>query len=107
MSIIDYRAEDGVAVLTWNDSRRPINVVSGDALQELDAAIEKAAADDSIAGIILTSGRPGVFVAGGDLEQIESLSSGPIDVEDLLRGTCAVLDQLRRMETCGKPVVAA
>jgi 3-hydroxyacyl-CoA dehydrogenase/enoyl-CoA hydratase/3-hydroxybutyryl-CoA epimerase len=84
-----------------------MNVLSGDALGELEAAVEKAAADDEVKGIILTSGKPGVFVAGGDLQQIESIGSGPIDAEDLLQRTSAILDQLRRMETCGKPVVAA
>ncbi len=107
MAIIDYRVEDGIAILTWDDADRPMNVLSGDALAELGASIEKAAADDSVKGIILTSGKQGVFVAGGDLQQIESLGSEPIDAADLLKRTSAVLDQLRRMETCGKPVVAA
>jgi 3-hydroxyacyl-CoA dehydrogenase/enoyl-CoA hydratase/3-hydroxybutyryl-CoA epimerase len=107
MTIIDYRAEDGVAILTWDDEGRAMNVLSGDALAELDAGIEKAVADADVKGIILTSGKPGVFVAGGDLQQIESLGSGSIDAADLLKRTGSVLDQLRRMETCGKPVVAA
>jgi len=107
MAIIDYRVEDGVAILTWDDTDRPMNVLSGDALGELGAGVERAVADDDVKGIILTSGKQGVFVAGGDLQQIESLGSGAIDAEDLLKRTGAVLDQLRRMETCGKPVVAA
>ncbi len=107
MAIIDYRVEDGIAILTWNDESRAMNVVSGDALAELGAAVEKAATDGNIAGIVLTSGKPGIFVAGGDLQQIQSLGSGPIDADELLTRTSAVLDQLRRMETCGKPVVAA
>jgi 3-hydroxyacyl-CoA dehydrogenase/enoyl-CoA hydratase/3-hydroxybutyryl-CoA epimerase len=107
MAIIDYRVEDGAAILVWNDKDRPMNVLSGDALAELGAAVEKAVSDDEVTGIIVTSGKKGVFVAGGDLQQIESLGSGPIDAADLLKRTGAVLDQLRRMETCGKPVVAA
>ena len=107
MGIIDYRVEDAVAILIWDDKDRPMNVLSGDALGELSAAVEKAVADEAVKGIIITSAKPGVFVAGGDLRQIESLGSGPIDAEDLLTRTSAVLDQLRRMETCGKPVVAA
>lgn len=107
MAIIDYQIQDGVAMLTWSDAERPMNVVSADALAELDAGIERAVADDAVIGVVLTSAKEGVFVAGGDLQQIESLGFGAIDAEDLLRRTSAVLDQLRRMETCGKPVVAA
>lgn len=107
MAIIDYRVEEGVAILTWNDQDRPMNVLSGDALAELGHGVERAVADDDVKGIILTSGKPGIFVAGGDLQQIEQLGSGSIDAAALLERTSAVLDQLRRMETCGKPVVAA
>jgi 3-hydroxyacyl-CoA dehydrogenase/enoyl-CoA hydratase/3-hydroxybutyryl-CoA epimerase len=107
MAIVDYRVEDRVVILTWNDEGRAMNVVSGDALAELGAGVERAVADPDIKGIVLTSGKPGVFIAGGDLQQIESLGSGSIDAADLLKRTGAVLDQLRRMETCGKPVVAA
>jgi 3-hydroxyacyl-CoA dehydrogenase/enoyl-CoA hydratase/3-hydroxybutyryl-CoA epimerase len=107
MAIIDYKVEDGCAILTWDHEGRPMNVLNGDALAELAAGVERAVADDAVKGIILTSGKPGIFVAGGDLEQIDSIGSGPIDAEDLFRRTSEVLDQLRRMETCGKPVVAA
>jgi len=107
MTIVDYRVEDEVAILTWDDKARAMNVLSGDALAELGDGVEKAVADDEVKGIIVTSGKQGVFVAGGDLQQIESFGSGPIDAADLLRRSSVVLDQLRRMETCGKPVVAA
>ncbi len=107
MSIIDIKREDGVAILIWNEAGRAVNVVNGQALAELDAAVKQAVADPDVKGIVLTSGKPGVFVAGGDLAQIKALGSGPMDLADLLARQTAVHDQLRRMETCGKPVVAA
>ena len=107
MSIIDYTLDDGVAVLTWDQPDNTMNVLNGPALQELAAHIETAAADDKVKGVVLTSGKQGVFVAGGDLSQIQALASGPIDVKSLFDKQSAILTQLRRMETCGKPVVAA
>ncbi len=107
MSIIDYKVEDGVAILTWNEPGRAVNVLNGPALAELDEAVKKAAVDEAVKGIVLTSGKPGVFVAGGDLEQIKAIGDGPMNVEELLAKQTAILDQFRRMETCGKPVVAA
>ena len=107
MTIIDYKVEDGCAILTWDEASEPMNVLNGASLAELDAGIQRAVADDAVKGVILTSGKQGIFVAGGDLKQIESLGSGPINAAELLEKTSAVLDQLRRMETCGKPVVAA
>lgn len=107
MSIIETRIEDGIAILTWDQQNRTMNVLNGDALAELDAAVISAAKDAAVKGIVLTSGKKGSFVAGGDLEQIEKLGSGPIDFADMSARQGAVLSQLRRMETCGKPVVAA
>jgi 3-hydroxyacyl-CoA dehydrogenase/enoyl-CoA hydratase/3-hydroxybutyryl-CoA epimerase len=107
MSIIEYKAEDGVAVLTWNEKERATNVVNAAALRELEAAIVKAVADTTVLGIVLTSGKQGTFVTGGDLEQIQGFASHSFDPSDFFHKTLAVLDQLRRMETCGKPIVAA
>ena len=108
MAIIEYKVDsDGVAVLTWNDTESQLNVLSGDALAELGAGIEKAVADENVKGVVLTSGKQGSFVVGGDLKQIQELGSGPINAEEMLEKTGLVLQQLRRMETCGKPVVAA
>ena len=45
MTIIDYRVEDGCAILTWDQRDRSMNVVNGAALGELDAAIKRAVAD--------------------------------------------------------------
>jgi 3-hydroxyacyl-CoA dehydrogenase/enoyl-CoA hydratase/3-hydroxybutyryl-CoA epimerase len=107
MSIIEYKAEDGVAVLTWNEKERATNVVNAAALRELEAAIVKAVADTTVLGIVLTSSKQGTFVTGGDLEQIQGFASQSFDASDFFHKTLAVLDQLRRMETCGKPIVAA
>jgi 3-hydroxyacyl-CoA dehydrogenase / enoyl-CoA hydratase / 3-hydroxybutyryl-CoA epimerase len=107
MSIIDYKVEDGVAVLTWNEQGRATNVVNAAALAELDAAVKKAVADGAVRGVVLTSGKQGTFVTGGDLEQIQGFAADTFDPADFFRKTVLVLDQLRRMETCGKPIVAA
>ena len=73
MTIIRYEVEDGVAILTWDDAERSMNVLSGAALAELDAAVTRAVEDEAVKGLVLTSGKQGIFVAGGDLEQIAEL----------------------------------
>ena len=107
MSIIEYAVEDAVAILSWNQRDRATNVVNAASLGELAAAVEKAVADSGVRGIILTSGKQGVFVTGGDLDEIQKLGTAPFDPADFLQKTVEVQNQLRRMETCGKPVVAA
>ena len=105
-TIIDYELSDGVAILTWDQKDRAMNVLNQASLDELRECIERAVKDPDAKGIILTSGKKGSFVAGGDLEQIEKLGAG-FDAKDMLTRTGVILAQLRRMETCGKPVVAA
>lgn len=105
-TIIDYELSDGVAILTWDQKDRAMNVLNQASLDELAAGIERAVKDPDAKGIILTSGKKGSFVAGGDLEQIEKLGAG-FDAKDMLTRTGVILAQLRRMETCGKPIVAA
>jgi 3-hydroxyacyl-CoA dehydrogenase/enoyl-CoA hydratase/3-hydroxybutyryl-CoA epimerase len=56
---------------------------------------------------VLTSSKQGSFVTGGDLEQIQGFAAEKFDAADFFAKTMLVLDQLRRMETCGKPIVAA
>jgi len=107
MSIITKSRRDGVLVLTWDDTDRPVNLMTAAALSELEAAIEGAAADDDVKGVVLTSGKPGSFVVGGDLDQIQGLMSGAVSGPELVERTAWVHKVMRRMETCGKPVIAA
>jgi 3-hydroxyacyl-CoA dehydrogenase/enoyl-CoA hydratase/3-hydroxybutyryl-CoA epimerase len=107
MSIIEYKIDDGIAILTWNERDRATNVVNASALAELDVAVKKAVADVGVRGVVLTSGKQGTFVTGGDLAQIQGFAAETFDGADFFDKTVKVLDQLRRMETCGKPIVAA
>ncbi len=107
MPIITCTTIEAVATLTWNDEARPVNLLTGAALQELHDHVSHLAADDQVKGIIITSGKPGTFVVGGDLDQIQILMGGSMSAAELVDKTGWVLGVLRAIETCGKPVVAA
>ena len=57
---------DGIATLTIDQPDRSMNVIGPAFVGEFEAAIERAAADASVKGIIITSGKSS-FVAGADL----------------------------------------
>ena len=59
---VRYELHDTVATITMDDGK--VNVMSPPMLQELNAALDRAAADRAV---VLLSGRPGVFSAGFDL----------------------------------------
>lgn len=104
--LITYNVDaDGVATLTIDLKDRPMNVITPEFIEQLGAMVEKVAADASVKGAIITSGKSS-FMAGADLKGIEDLFKGT-DAETLLKGSMAFNNILRRMETCGKPFVAA
>lgn len=97
---------DGIALITLNDSTKPMNVVSPIFIDELSSAIERIAIDEAVRGVIITSAKSG-FMAGADLKHILSLMESGISVSDALTFSQRPQAMHRRLETCGKPVVAA
>jgi enoyl-CoA hydratase len=92
---------DGVAHLTLN---RPdvLNALNADTIGELERAFEEIAGDDSVAVTIVTGAGEKAFVAGADISELTR--------HDPKSGR-AMADRgqriLRRLETMGKPSIAA
>lgn len=98
--------EQGIALVTFNDPDQSMNVVSPHWLEELTEVVERVAAAAEIVGAILTSGKPS-FMAGADLKHILTLAGGAIS-QPAARAFSQRASRLhRRIETCGKPFVAA
>ncbi len=97
-------SDDGIATVTWDAPDAKVNVLSGQAKADFIAAMTGLLADDAVRGIIVTSAKD-TFIAGADLTFIQSLRGKPADeIAPLLS---PLRDFLRKMETAGKPVVAA
>jgi 3-hydroxyacyl-CoA dehydrogenase/enoyl-CoA hydratase/3-hydroxybutyryl-CoA epimerase len=96
---------DGVVVLTMDDPNQSANTMNADYLASMEATVARLEAEkDDITGVVLTSAKK-TFFAGGDLGDILSI---PADGADLAVQTVeAVKGPLRRLETLGRPVVAA
>src|SRR2546427_325685 len=96
-----FEVRDGVAVITINRPDK-LNALNDQVMAELADVAERLATDDDIRGAILTGAGPKAFVAGADIGDLAQ--QGPFDGKTrALRGQAV----LRRLETCGKPVVAA
>jgi enoyl-CoA hydratase len=91
----------GIALITINRPQK-LNALSGEVVSELGDAFDRVAADNGIRASILTGSGEKAFVAGADINELAAMS--PVDARRLaLRGQRI----LRRLETCGKPSVAA
>ena len=107
---------DGIALVSWNMPGRSMNVIDAKVMEELTAIVEKVATDAAIKGAVLTSGKD-AFCAGADLTMLETQSrafaallksQGEEAANKHLFEESRKLSQIaRRMETCGKPWVAA
>ena len=101
---IDYALNNGVAVISWNLTTSPMNVLNDESIPEFETALQKAYADANVKGIIITSAKP-EFVVGADLKMLLRQSSLP--PAEMLQTSLTLNRIFRSIETCGKPVVAA
>jgi 3-hydroxyacyl-CoA dehydrogenase/enoyl-CoA hydratase/3-hydroxybutyryl-CoA epimerase len=110
------RDPGGILTVTWDMPGRSMNVFDRGAIDELDAIVTEIAADDAVTGVIITSGKE-TFSGGADLNMLERLLSAfraavaaghrEAAMERLYTEIFRLGDLFRRIETCGKPVVAA
>ena len=96
-----FEVRDGIAFVTINRPEK-LNALNDTVVTELSHAAERIAAERAIRGVIITGAGTKAFVAGADIAELAR--QGPFDGKArALRGQAV----LRRLETCGKPVVAA
>ena len=102
--MINYTIDQNVAVISWAMTSAPMNVLNDESIPQFEAALQRAFADESVKGLIITSEKP-EFVAGADLKMI--LQNNDKDPADMLKVTSELNRVLRSIETSGKPAVAA
>jgi 3-hydroxyacyl-CoA dehydrogenase/enoyl-CoA hydratase/3-hydroxybutyryl-CoA epimerase len=93
--------DDGIVVATMDLPGRTMNVVGDVLMAGIAAAAERLAQADA-KGLILTSAKAD-FCAGGDLDRMWAWT----EPEQAFEASMAMKHVLRRLETLGKPVVAA
>ncbi|HJR16558.1 MAG TPA: enoyl-CoA hydratase-related protein [Gemmatimonadales bacterium] len=96
-----FELSDGIARVTI-DRPDKLNALNATVISELGDAVTRIETDDAVRGIIVTGSGQKAFVAGADISELAE--QGPIDGK-----ARSMVGQLvfRRLERCGKPVVAA
>ncbi|MFF5452114.1 3-hydroxyacyl-CoA dehydrogenase NAD-binding domain-containing protein [Streptomyces sp. NPDC012950] len=97
--------ETGIVTLVLDDPNQSANTMNQAFRASIVAIADRVEAEkDSIRGIIYTSAKK-TFFAGGDLKDM--IQAGPEHARDIFEGALEMKKALRRIETIGKPVVAA
>jgi 3-hydroxyacyl-CoA dehydrogenase/enoyl-CoA hydratase/3-hydroxybutyryl-CoA epimerase len=99
------KGADGIAIVTLDDPGRGANTMNDRYKAAMGEVVDQlVAAKDELTGVIVTSAKK-TFFAGGDLEALSSATQA--DAPAVFQNVTEIKGQLRRLETLGKPVVAA
>jgi len=86
---------DGIAWLTFDKPGSSTNVLSRDALFELDAHL-KALASTSLRGLVIRSAKSSGFIAGADVKEFVALSDAA-QAEQMVRNAQGILDAVEAL----------
>jgi enoyl-CoA hydratase len=92
---------DGVAVVTI-DRPKKLNAMNAETLGEIDRVFEELGSSSSVRAVICTGAGDRAFVAGADISELAK-ETGTTGHRTAARGQGV----FRRIETLGKPVIAA
>ncbi|MFD4530241.1 3-hydroxyacyl-CoA dehydrogenase NAD-binding domain-containing protein [Streptomyces sp. NPDC058470] len=96
---------DGVVVLTMDAPGQSANTMNRAFIEDLALVVDQLEAEkDTVTGVVITSAKK-TFFAGGDLTEL--IRASPEDAADVLAFVTRIKGLLRRLETLGRPVVAA
>ncbi len=96
-----YQVADGIATITINRAD-VLNALSAPTMRELDQAFAAAEADDAVRVLIVTGAGEKSFVSGADISELATM-------DPVAGARTAEFGQrvFRRLETMGKPSIAA
>ena len=96
---------DGIVTLTMDDPTASANTMNAKWGEDFASTLERLESEkDQIAGVVLTSAKK-TFFAGGNLDDLVRYTKA--DAQKVFDQVQGVKQLLRRLETLGKPVVAA
>lgn len=99
-SLVSFAVSDGVALLSME--RPPVNAMSRAFMGELEAGLDRAAADREVRVIVVTSGLEGMFSGGADIRELEG-----VDADGCAAFIALGHGVFGRFGTIPKPIIAA
>src|SRR5436305_7232233 len=119
MSFVNFRFDvdaEGIALVTWDMPGRSMKVIDTKVVEELSTIVDEVSKDSAIQAAVITTGKD-AFSGGADLTLLESLGQAFADIAEregeeaanarLFEESRTLSLIYRRLETCGKPWVAA
>ncbi len=95
--------EGGIALLTLDQPGSRANTLGQAVLGDLEGAVKQLAGRSDVRGLILKSGKPGMFIAGADLKELGGAKPDPALARKLVKRG---LDLVASFENLPYPTVA-
>jgi len=102
MSYLSTEKQDGILIVTLDQPNEKVNKLTEELISGFQDLLDNTD-PQSIEGIVFTSGKPGNFIAGADVEMLKN-KQAPEGIEELSRRGNKLLTKLKNYP---KPVVAA
>ena len=93
---------DGIGLVTIDMPGRAMNVLNPTLVEPFAALVTQLETDAALKGLVITSAKS-TFIVGADIDQLTQITSA----EEAFKLCEDLKGMMRRMEKCGKPVVAA
>src|SRR5438309_5852038 len=94
---------NGIARLTFDQPGSKANTLGQAVLAEFEAILATLEGNSAVRGLILQSGKPGMFIAGADLKELGSAAPDPAQTRRLIKRG---LDIIARFEALPYPTIA-
>src|ERR1700682_2813901 len=95
-SAFDLQLEDdGLAILTFDLPGEKVNKSSRAVIRELGEVLLHVSREPRIRALLVRSGKPGVFIAGADIQ--EFVSTSPSEAGEAVRAVQALFEQLAHL----------
>ncbi|XP_076764127.1 monolysocardiolipin acyltransferase Mtpalpha [Xylocopa sonorina] len=100
---LKYKLVEDVAVLTIDTPGVKVNSLNHDVMNEIEVILRDIGNDSLVKSIVLTSGKPGCFIVGADINMLQGLKT----TEDAYKISSEGQQILNNIENSPKPIVAA
>ncbi|OCT79153.1 hypothetical protein XELAEV_18030252mg [Xenopus laevis] len=100
---VNYEIKDDVAVVRFNTPNSKVNTLSKQLQTEFSDVMNEIWANDAVQSAVLISSKPGCFIAGADINMIESCKSN----QEVTQLSQEGQKMFAKLEKSPKPIVAA
>ncbi|KAE8605590.1 hypothetical protein XENTR_v10015216 [Xenopus tropicalis] len=100
---VNYEIKDDVAVVRFNTPNSKVNTLSKQLQTEFSDVMNEIWANDAVQSAVLISSKPGCFIAGADINMIESCKTS----QEVTQLSQEGQKMFAKLEKSPKPIVAA